>query len=506
MKFKLMTLMSGTVVALAGCTTDHSQVGYQQPQAPLYGNPAPRSEQSYDYTPRQEAHPEPVPQYSQQAPQYDAQPPQNPGPDYARQDDDVPNVNNTQDFERPLAEHGRWLETPEYGRVWQPYNQPSDWRPYSSDGRWVYTSYGWTWSSYQPWGWACYHYGNWVFQPRCGWVWVPGTVWAPAWVVWRECDDYVAWAPAPVAHGPRFFASIEYCDGVRYFDFVVVERRNFCRPIAPAIVIAPVHNVKIVNKTVNITKIKIVNKVAVNQGPQVTKIENVTHEKVRVEKVRDVVKAPAQFVNRHHEERENGNRINTRSAKPEKQQVRTTSPASVVSVPRVDESPAPARKEETKPDKQDRQYRNNVSRDEVSAAERKPTQQPDPNRSTPRETRYEKRPTPSNQPTPEMRSVPTRTDSATVNKSDRKTEKQIQREQQRQPAATYTPYAPRPTNNMPAVPSERPQKFEKKSRKELARTREANPPADQYAAPDQKNTDGTDRKHGKRDSQNQPQY
>jgi hypothetical protein len=30
-----------------------------------------------------------------------------------------------------------------------------------------------------------------------GWVWVPGSEWAPAWVSWRESDDYIGWAPLP---------------------------------------------------------------------------------------------------------------------------------------------------------------------------------------------------------------------------------------------------------------------------------------------------------------------
>jgi hypothetical protein len=58
---------------------------------------------------------------------------------------------------------------------------------------------GWYWVSEEPWAWACYHYGSWQFDPYYGWVWIPGTEWAPAWVTWRESNDYIGWAPC----GPR---------------------------------------------------------------------------------------------------------------------------------------------------------------------------------------------------------------------------------------------------------------------------------------------------------------
>ena len=28
-----------------------------------------------------------------------------------------------------------------------------------------------------------------------GWYWVPGYEWAPAWVAWRNNNDYYGWAP-----------------------------------------------------------------------------------------------------------------------------------------------------------------------------------------------------------------------------------------------------------------------------------------------------------------------
>jgi hypothetical protein len=87
-----------------------------------------------------------------------------------------------------LDNYGNWVNTPDYGEVWQP-SVAADWAPYSS-GRWVWGDwYGWTWVSYDPWGWAPYHYGRWFHHDRYGWCWYPGVIgvrhyWSPALVGW----------------------------------------------------------------------------------------------------------------------------------------------------------------------------------------------------------------------------------------------------------------------------------------------------------------------------------
>lgn len=101
-------------------------------------------------------------------------------------------------FYRKLDLYGDWMETSDYGYVFQPRQaaQSRDWRPYTN-GRWVYTDAGWTWLSDEKFGWATYHYGRWIRLRSVGWVWVPGEQWAPAWVSWRRGNDYVGWAPLP---------------------------------------------------------------------------------------------------------------------------------------------------------------------------------------------------------------------------------------------------------------------------------------------------------------------
>jgi uncharacterized protein DUF6600/FecR-like protein len=73
-----------------------------------------------------------------------------------------------------LDNNGNWVDSPDYGQVWEPNVGPG-WAPYQ-DGQWVWEPYyGWTWTSYEPWGWAPYHYGRWFL---CGdsWAWWPGPI------------------------------------------------------------------------------------------------------------------------------------------------------------------------------------------------------------------------------------------------------------------------------------------------------------------------------------------
>ena len=113
-----------------------------------------------------------------------------------------------QTFYDQLGDQGTWVQTDDYGYVFQPNVTDPNWAPYS-DGHWVYTDVGWTWVSDEPWGWATYHYGRWANIDGTGWVWIPGYQWAPAWVSWRYGGGYCGWAPLP----PESFIGAEYGDG-----------------------------------------------------------------------------------------------------------------------------------------------------------------------------------------------------------------------------------------------------------------------------------------------------
>jgi hypothetical protein len=101
------------------------------------------------------------------------------------------------DFDAALEGYGHWVEHPSLGEVWVPDNVPQDWQPYRL-GHWVYTDeWGWYWNSDEEFGWVTYHYGRWYLDRQTGWVWIPGDEWGPAFVNWRQGDDFVGWAPTP---------------------------------------------------------------------------------------------------------------------------------------------------------------------------------------------------------------------------------------------------------------------------------------------------------------------
>ncbi|HYS96709.1 MAG TPA: DUF6600 domain-containing protein, partial [Chthoniobacterales bacterium] len=186
-------------------------------------------------------------------------------------------------FYTKLEPHGAWLETADYGYVWQPREAESSqsWRPYTN-GRWVYTDAGWTWISEESFGWATYHYGRWTRLRGIGWVWVPGQQWAPAWVSWRKSNDYVGWAPLP----PE--ARFDQRTGIHnwsdnYYDigpdqYCFVATREFGAQRAESTILPPERNVAIVNQTTNVTNITYNNTTIVNEGPNYDEVRAQSRE------------------------------------------------------------------------------------------------------------------------------------------------------------------------------------------------------------------------------------
>jgi hypothetical protein len=93
-----------------------------------------------------------------------------------------------------LDRNGRWVESSEYGWVWQPNGVAEDWRPYYQ-GRWAPYSGGMTWISDEPWSYVAYHHGRWHWSLGVGWFWIPGVYYSPAWVAWNYTPGYYGWAP-----------------------------------------------------------------------------------------------------------------------------------------------------------------------------------------------------------------------------------------------------------------------------------------------------------------------
>ena len=130
-------------------------------------------------------------------------------------------------FYDALAPYGEWLNVEGYGYCWRP-TVDENWAPYT-DGSWAYTDAGWTWCGNEKWSWAPYHYGRWTQLENLGWIWVPGYEWAPAWVSWRDSDEYVGWAPLPPTAvwvesvGFNSTVDVEYGIAPSYYSFCPVQ-------------------------------------------------------------------------------------------------------------------------------------------------------------------------------------------------------------------------------------------------------------------------------------------
>ena len=192
-------------------------------------------------------------------------------------------------FYSRLSEDGDWVEAGDYGYVFCPHvARGGDWGPYR-DGHWVWTDRGWFWYSNERFGWATYHYGRWVRIEGQGWCWVPGNEWAPAWVSWRQSNDYVGWAPLPpdaglsVNVGISGWADSYYGIGPAAYSFINVKSWNqpsYLRVIAP-----PAQNIQIIRQTTNITNIRIQNTIINNFGPKVETVGQWTNQKIVPTKV-----------------------------------------------------------------------------------------------------------------------------------------------------------------------------------------------------------------------------
>ncbi|HOU55072.1 MAG TPA: hypothetical protein PLQ97_14175 [Myxococcota bacterium] len=101
-------------------------------------------------------------------------------------------------------------------RVFIPYAYVDDWDPYTR-GYWYWTTFGWTWYSYDPWGPVTDHYGHWRHHRVYGWVWIPDPlwVWRPAVVTFFFVGDFLGWWPYDSGwhHGYRRGYANGYDDG-----------------------------------------------------------------------------------------------------------------------------------------------------------------------------------------------------------------------------------------------------------------------------------------------------
>ena len=229
--------------------------------------------------------------YETPPPVYETPPPvvQTPPPVYATPppvEEPVVTIQAESDFYEPLGSYGEWVAVSPYGRCWRPSRVDADWRPYCN-GHWERTDAGWYWASDEPWGWATYHYGRWDWSAQFGWIWVPQTQWAPAWVSWRQGAGYVGWAALPPSARVTTRGVVEVRETPHApRAFVFVEEPRLLEPVRPTTVV--VNNTTVINKTVNITKINVVNKTVINEGPPPEVVERVSGRRVQPVPVREL--------------------------------------------------------------------------------------------------------------------------------------------------------------------------------------------------------------------------
>jgi hypothetical protein len=200
-------------------------------------------------------------------------------------------------FYEKLEPHGTWIETPQYGAIWQPAPRytPVGWQPYTR-GSWTYADVGWTWVSAEPFGWATYHYGRWNNVSNRGWCWIPGNQWAPAWVSWRTGSNYVGWAPLPAQS--RFLGNRISVQFGNDFDsgpgnYCFVPSRFFGSSSVYRHVVPNARNTVIIAETVNVTNIVRADEIVINQGPDYTELNRVAASPIRTARLIRNTQVPA---------------------------------------------------------------------------------------------------------------------------------------------------------------------------------------------------------------------
>lgn len=218
-----------------------------------------------------------------------------------------------------LQPHGSWIRHDRYQYVWVPAAVAVDWSPYVN-GHWIYLQdYGWYFESEEPFAPITYHYGRWGYADDIGWYWVPGTVWAPAWVTWRQNDDYVGWAPMPPT-GPGYAVGFSVSvSTVPQNHWHFVEAPRFLEPNLKVVVIAGRDRPDVYQRTRQAGAVTVRNNIVINNVITINFIQQKTNRRVDVQ-VAEKVDDPRQA-----ERRDNGRirvvtgqlRAPERNAKPQ---------------------------------------------------------------------------------------------------------------------------------------------------------------------------------------------
>ena len=166
-------------------------------------------------------------------------------------------------------------------RIWVPNSHyiNEGWNPYTN-GRWVWTSWGWSWESDYRWG-MTYHYGRWWYSPIYGWVWSPGRRYAPAWVFWSHHRDYDGWYPISprIRHRDWNYTN----EGRNHFNqnnWIFVRNQDFTKHVTVSTIMPYAKNKEILVNSNQTLTLKDNGKKIYNPGPDVKSISSVAVNKI----------------------------------------------------------------------------------------------------------------------------------------------------------------------------------------------------------------------------------
>ncbi|MCE0497134.1 MAG: hypothetical protein LV481_04220 [Methylacidiphilales bacterium] len=110
--------------------------------------------------------------------------------------------------------------------------------PYTN-GRWIYTEYGWFWKGNLPHSWATEHYGYWKRGADHVWSWYPGPYWLAETVEIRSTATHIGWRSAAVDQDGDFIEKPED-RWAKTDEWTFVTLEQFANPITPGMVAKPV--------------------------------------------------------------------------------------------------------------------------------------------------------------------------------------------------------------------------------------------------------------------------
>jgi len=111
---------------------------------------------------------------------------------------------------------------------------PSDHHHPYTNGRWIYTEYGWYWKGNTADSWATEHYGYWKCGENKVWSWYPGAYWLPQTVEIRATTTHIGWRSAAVDEDGSFVEQpVDRYSKPEEWAFVTLSQ--FTQPITPAV-------------------------------------------------------------------------------------------------------------------------------------------------------------------------------------------------------------------------------------------------------------------------------